>query len=105
MTSICREIFKAIHEGKWLSIEYKNRDGRITKYWIGIKSLNLHDRSLVVDGLHLGQLKTKELTVFIDSILSAKIVEGSYCEINQELVEDIKLNPSKYTGLFDQIPW
>lgn len=104
MTSICREIFKAIHEGKWLSVEYKNRDGRITKYWIGIKSLNLHDRSLVVDGLHLGQLKVQELKVFIDSILSAKIVEGSYCEINQALVEDIKLNPSKYTGLFDQIP-
>ena len=77
MTSICREIFKAIHEGKWLSIEYKNRDGRITKYWIGIKSLNLHDRSLVVDGLHLGQLKVQELKVFIDSILSAKVVEGS----------------------------
>lgn len=104
MTSICREIFKAIHEGKWLSIEYKNKDGRITKYWIGIKSLNLHDRSLVVDGLHLGQMKTKELTVFIDSILSAKIVEGSYCEINRDLVEDIKLNPGKYAGLFDQIP-
>ena len=28
MTSVCREIFKAIHEGKWLSIEYKNQTGK-----------------------------------------------------------------------------
>ena len=104
MTSICREIFKAIHEGKWLSIEYKNREGQKTTYWIGIKSLNLRDRSLVVDGLHLGQLTVRELTIYIDSILSAKTIEGSYCEINRKLVDDIKLNPSKYTGLFDQIP-
>lgn len=104
MTSICREIFKAIHEGKWLSIEYKNKDGRITKYWIGIKSLNLRDRSMVVDGLHLGQLKVQELKISVDSILNAKIVEGSYCEINRGLVEDIKRNPAKYAGLFDQIP-
>ena len=104
MTNVCREIFKAIHEGKWLSIEYRNRDGRITKYWIGIKSLALRSRSLTVDGLHLGELKVRELTIYIDSILNASIVEGSYCEISRELVEDIKLNPTKYAGLFDQIP-
>jgi len=61
MTSICREIFKAIHEGKWLSNEYRNREGQITKYWIGIKSLDSRRRSMVVDGLHLSQLKVQEL--------------------------------------------
>lgn len=104
MTSICRELFKAIHEGKWLSIEYKNKNGQITKYWIGIKSLVLHDRSLSVEGLHLGRLVVQELKIFIDSILSAKVIEGSYCKVNDKLVEDIKLNPHKYAGLFDQIP-
>ena len=59
---------------------------------------------MVVDGLHLSQLKVQELKIFIDSILSAKIIEGSYCEIQRQLADDIKLNPSKYTGLFDQIP-
>ena len=104
MTSVCREIFKAIHEGKWLSIEYKNQTGKITKYWIGIKSLNLRDLSLIVDGLHLGELKVQQLKIFIKSILNAAIVEGSYCEVNRILVEDIKLNPTKYAGVFDQIP-
>ena len=104
MTGVCREIFKAIHEGKWLSIEYKNQSGRITKYWIGIKSLNMRDLSLIVDGLHLGDLRVQQLKIFVSSILSATIIEGSYCEINRKLVEDIKLNPAKYAGLFDQIP-
>lgn len=29
MNSICRDIFRAIHEGKWLSIEYKNKDRKV----------------------------------------------------------------------------
>ena len=70
MTSVCKDIFKAIHEGKWLSIEYKNQANRITKYWIGIKSLDFRDQSMIVDGLHLGELKVQELKIFINSILS-----------------------------------
>ena len=36
MNQICRDIFRAIHEGKWLKIEYRNKADQITKYWIGI---------------------------------------------------------------------
>ena len=59
---------------------------------------------MIVDGLHLGELKVQQLKIFIKSILNAAIVEGSYCEVNRILVEDIKLNPTKYAGVFDQIP-
>ena len=104
MTNVCRELFKAIHEGKWLSIEYKNINNEITKYWIGVKSLRPRERVLVVDGLHLKTMELQELKVYIDSIQQAKIVEGSYCEVNRQLTEDIRLNPSRYAGLFDQIP-
>ena len=55
MNSIHRDIFKAIHEGKWLKIEYLNKEGRHTNYWIGIRDLNSIKRTLSVDGLHLGQ--------------------------------------------------
>lgn len=34
MNTVCRDIFRAVHEGKWLSIEYKNGKNEITKYWI-----------------------------------------------------------------------
>ena len=104
MTSVCREIFRAIHEGKWLSIEYKNKDEKITKYWIGIKNLKPQNKMLVVDGLHLTSMEIKELIIYIDSILQAKIIEGSYCKVNQVLLNDIIINPSSYAGLFDQIP-
>ena len=38
MNQICRDIFRAIHEGKWLKIEYRNKADQITKYWIGIRA-------------------------------------------------------------------
>ena len=104
MNSICREIFRAIHEGKWLSIEYRNKDSLVTKYWIGIKDLDPVRKRLLVDGLHLAKLTTAELNIYVDSIQQAAIIDGSYCPVNRELVEDISLNPQKYTSLFEQIP-
>lgn len=101
MNTIFRDIFRAIHEGKWLSIEYRNKEAQITKYWIGIRNLDVCSRTLTVDGLHLGYYTVKTLPVKIDSILSSRIVEGSYCPVNEALVEDIYLNPHKYISLFD----
>ena len=104
MNPIYRDIFKAIHEGKWLSIEYKNQEDKITKYWIGIQDINVSKRSLKVSGLHLRKYSLDTFDcIYIDSIVSSKIVEGSYCERNEELLKDIYLNPHKYRGLFDHI--
>lgn len=101
MNKIYHDIFRAIHEGKWLKIEYRNKDEQITKFWIGIRDLNLAKRVLIVDGLHLGMYTIGDYKLFIDSILSSKIVEGSYCPINEKLVGDIYLNPHKYKSIFD----
>lgn len=103
MTEICREIFKAIHEGKWLSIEYKNKGGEFKKYWIAIKKLDAKTKFLKVEGMHLGHLAVQELSVQIDSIFNASVVEGSYFPVNQWLVDDIRLNPQKYAALFSNI--
>jgi hypothetical protein len=102
MNNIYRDIFKAIHEGRWLRIEYKNKENKVTKYWIGIRDLNAYKRTLKVDGLHLGQYTIDSFEcIYIDSIVSSQIVEGSYCPVNRQLVNDIALNPHKYKGLFD----
>ena len=72
--------FRAIHEGKWLKIEYRNKADQVTKYWIGIRDLDPRSRTMKVDGLHLGQLTIGEYDrIFIDSILSTEIIEGTYC--------------------------
>lgn len=102
MNSIYRDIFRAIHEGKWLSIEYRNKEEQITKYWIGIRNLNVRKRTLAVEGLHLGKYTTETYDyIYMDSIISSQIIEGSYCPVNQELVRDIYLNPDKYRSLFE----
>lgn len=101
MNNVCHDIFRAIHEGKWLKIQYKNREGQITRYWIGIRNLDPVKRSLSVDGLHLGRFTVETYDfIHMDSILSSRIVEGSYCPVNQELIGDIALNPHKYKSVF-----
>ena len=57
--SISRFIFRAIHEGRWLSIEYVNAENKTTYYWISISDIKIVNRDgvdrakLVVMGLHL----------------------------------------------------
>ncbi len=102
MNAVYRDIFRAIHEGKWLSIEYQNKEGKVTRYWIGIRDLDVRRRTLAVDGLHLGQYTVDYFQkIMIDSILSSAVVEGSYCPVNERLVQDIYLNPHKYKTVFD----
>lgn len=104
MNSVYQDIFKAIHEGKWLSIEYKNKSEQITKYWIGIKNLNVRNKTLAVEGMHLAEHTIQRFDyIYIDSIISSSVIEGTYYEVNQNLVEDIYLNPHKYTSLFENV--
>ena len=100
MTGVHAAVFKAIHEGKWLTIEYRNRNEQTTRYWIAIRELQLPRGVLVVDGLHLGQLTVQELSIYLDRIRSAELVEGSWCPVNEALVADMEENPNKYAALF-----
>lgn len=100
MNKVCKEIFGAIHDGKWLSIEYKNKDGNVTRYWIGIKDIDIERRTLSVEGLHLAKYTLKDLSVFIDSVISAVSIDGSYYPINDRLVEDIRTRPERYKSIF-----
>lgn len=101
MNQICRDIFRAIHEGKWLKIEYRNKADQITKYWIGIRDLDPAKRTLKVDGLHLGMYTLGEYDkIFVDSILSTEVLEGTYCPENRQLIEDIEMHPERYKTIF-----
>ena len=103
MDNICRELFRAIHEGKWLKIEYKNQNEETTRYWISVIDLEPYTRVLKVDGLHLGCYTVNRFEkIFIDSIISAEVVDGSFCERNEKLIEDIAINPEKYVNIFKQ---
>lgn len=103
MNTVCRDIFKAIHEDKWISIEYRNKDEAITKFWIGINQINVLDKSLQVDGFHLSRYQIKECKIFIDSILSSSVIEGSYHTVNPDFKKEIQLNPHKYRSIFHSV--
>ena len=63
--------------------------------------VDTRDRSMKVQGLHLARLTTLELKIYIDSILSSSVLDGSYFDINEKLIEDIRINPAKYKSIFD----
>lgn len=104
MNKIHHDIFRAIHEGKWLKIEYRNLGDEITKFWIGIRDLDICEKKLIVDGLHIGKYTLGlSYKLSIDQIIASEVIDGSYCAINKELVEDIYVNPHKYRIFFENI--
>jgi len=104
MNKIHHDIFRAIHEGKWLKIEYRNLGDEITKFWIGILDLDIYEKKLLVDGLHIGKYTLgSSYRLSIDQIISSEIVEGSYCAVNKKLVEDIYMNQHKYRAFFENV--
>ena len=100
VTNVCRAIFKAIHEGKWLSIEYKNQNEQVTKYWIAVKTLSPKTGWMTVDGLHIGKFSVQELKIRLNGIQTASVIEGSWRPVNEALVQDILEHPGQYQALF-----
>ncbi len=103
MNTVCKDIFRSVHEGCWVYIEYKNKSEECTKYWIAVRNINLEKKSLEATGLHLGDFTTKNLFLFIEKILCTRIIEGSYFKTNKNLIDDIDLYPQKYKEIFSEI--
>ncbi len=104
MNKVCHDIFRAIHEGKWLRIEYENKESELTKFWIGIRDIDVPGGRLITDALNVSNFQYGErYSLFINKIVNSELVEGSYCPINQQLVDDILMNHHKYKSLFDNI--
>lgn len=103
MGSVARDIFKAIHEQKWLNVEYRNQKEQVTRYWVGINSLDPQTRMLKVDGLHLGNYSQRELTMRMDSILSSSVVEGTFHRTPPRLLAAIE-EDMRYEAVFGSVP-
>lgn len=103
MNSICRDIFRSIHEGTWIYIEYQNKNAERTKYWIAVHNIDTEMKSLEVTGLHIGDFTTKTLFLFIDKILCSRIMKGTYYQTNKDLITDIEAFPNKYKDIFQNV--
>lgn len=103
-SNVGRDIFRALHEHKLLSVEYQNKSGKTTHYWIGIKDINPNRRMLKVQGMHLGNLALKELNIYVDSILNSSVVDGSYFKTDSDLLRRIDTDTEKYQTIFGTVP-
>lgn len=104
MGSAVRDIFRAIHEQKWLSVEYRNKSGETTHYWIGINWIDPVRRTMSVDALHLGNHSMKPLpTIYLDSIQAASVLEGTYHRTQPRLINAIE-EDERYEKVFGSVP-
>ena len=62
--------------------------------------INPIEKSMKVEGLHLAKYTTQELKIYVDSILSSSVIDGSYFKTDVRLKNDIQENPFKYQSLF-----
>lgn len=95
-------IGKAIREGKYLNITYKNKSGEITPFWISIFDINAKDE-LKVNMFNVTKdepLLNKK--IFISSIQSAEILKFSHCESSDKLIKKLDEDESLQAYEFDR---
>lgn len=95
-------IGKAIREGKYLSITYKNKEGAINPFWISILNINAKEE-LFVNMFNV----TKEepifnAKIFITSIQTAEILRFSHYDVSDKLIRKIEDDESLEKYEFDR---
>jgi len=95
-------IGKAIREGNYLNITYKNKLGEITPFWISILDIN-HRDELRVNMFNV----TKEdplldRKIFISSILKAEILKFSRYDVSDKLIDKLDEDESLQVYDFDR---
>ena len=70
MKDIAQSLSKADKEAKWLSIDYSNRDGDITSYWIAINDVDIDYRRIKVNAFNYALININTKGVLTDTILS-----------------------------------
>jgi len=100
--SIIALIGKAIREGKYLSITYKNKSGEITPFWICILDINSNDE-LYVNMFNV----TKDepiinAKIFISSIQNVEILKFSHYDVSEKLIKKIDEDQSLQKYHFDR---
>ena len=89
--SIKNSIYQSIIHSKWLDISYGNKKGETSFYYIGIKNIDITKGTLICDLFN--QFKSNETIndalIYINEIKSASILEHSYYETPEGLIERV----------------
>ena len=95
--SIKNTLYQAILENKWIEIDYVNKNKEETSFYIGIKDINPKKDQISCDifnpyrseALFNETLKRQNLVISYSGIKKAEILEQSYYESPQELIDAI----------------
>ena len=92
------DVSRAIREGRWLSIVYKNKSSEQTKFWIAFKDIDPQSKKCVVDVFNSSKTPSfsKDYIIFFNLIQNAMMIEGSYAPISHELVKKINQSPEDF---------
>ena len=93
--SIKNSIYQAIIHNKWLDISYTNKEKETTRYYIGIKDLDIKNGRIACDIFN--PFKSSEIMkdgkntfILIERINDAIILEQSYYETPKELADRVQ---------------
>ena len=93
---------KAIREGKYLNITYKNKNGEITPFWICILDINAYDE-LYVNMFNVTKNEPiLNAKIFISSIQKAEILKFSHYDVTDKLIKKIDEDRSLQKYDFDR---
>ena len=85
MDKITTLIGKAIREGKYLSITYKNKSGELTPFWISILEINANDELFVNMFNVTKDEPILNKKIYISSIQTAELLKFSYYDAPEKL--------------------
>lgn len=95
-------IGEAIREGKYLNITYKNKEGKVTPFWISIWDITRHDK-IVVDMFNVNKDEPLfQRTISISSIQSAELLKFSHYDVPPELIKKINEDERLHVYEFDR---
>ena len=98
-------LFQAVTQNKWLGIDYLNKEGKQSSFWIGIRDIDVQRKLLNVEGFHVADHTVSDFDrLYIDSIQEARLIDESYYQVPQELKDRISENPDSFQDLFGHIP-
>ena len=95
-------IGKAIREGKYLDITYKNQDENVKPFWISVLDINPHDELRVNMFNVTKDEPILDAKIFISSILTAEILKFSHYDVPEGLIKKIEEDKNLEVYDFDR---
>ncbi|HZJ89522.1 MAG TPA: AAA domain-containing protein [Bacilli bacterium] len=103
-SKISSVIAKGIKQAKWITIEYSNRQGEITYYWIAIHDILISKKQLVVDAFNVTKMNQDSdgilagVPIDFERIQSAALLPQTSYKQNEKLIEKVELH-------LEQLAW